>query len=190
MLSSGVREDGALGISLYEVPPASTRHSPCDEWTTRRLRVVSAFIPPEGILQADVASLFQPGPDWHLVPSVFCQVVSLWGTPQIDLFASRQSALLARSLSWRSAVLLEAIGALSRVWDFSLAFLLPPFPLLWRVVWRLEVSGGVFPLVSPLWEAQVLFAGLQSLPVLEVRRLPFHDALVVVLATGDPPQSL
>ena len=56
--------------------------------------------------------------------------VSLWGTPQIGLFASRQSALLACFLSWRLAVLLEAIGALSRVWDFGLAFLLPPFPLL------------------------------------------------------------
>ena len=40
MLSSGVREDGALGISLCEVPPASSRHSPCDEWTTHRLRVI------------------------------------------------------------------------------------------------------------------------------------------------------
>ena len=155
MLSSGVREDGALGISLYEVPPASTRHSPCGEWTTRRLRVISAFIPSEEILQADVASLFQLGPDWHLVPSVFCQVVSLWGTPQIDLFASRQSALLARFMLWRTAVWLVAIDALSRVWDFSLAFLFPPFPLLRRVVRRLEVSGGVFLLVFPLWEAQV-----------------------------------
>ena len=102
-----------------------------------------------------MASLFQPGPDWHLVPSVFLSGVFPVGNTLIGLFASRQSALLARSLSWRSAVLLEAIGALSRVWDFGLAFLLPPFPLLWRVVRRLEVSGGVFLLVSPLWEAQV-----------------------------------
>jgi hypothetical protein len=40
---------------------------------------------------------------------VFRQVVSLWGTPQIDLFASRQSAQLARFMSWRAADLPEAI---------------------------------------------------------------------------------
>jgi hypothetical protein len=50
--------------------------------------------------------------------------------------------------------LLEAIDALSMVWDFSLAFLFPPFPLLKRVVRRLEVSRGVFFLVTPFWEAQ------------------------------------
>jgi hypothetical protein len=75
-------------------------------------------------------------------------------------------------------------------WDFSLAFLIPPIPLLKRVVRKLEVSRGVFLLVTPYWEAQTWFASLQSLPVLEVRRLPFHDALVVDLAMGEPPPSL
>jgi hypothetical protein len=72
-------------------------------------------------------------------------------------------------------------------WDFSLAFLFPPIPLLKRVMRKLEVSRGVFLLVTPYWEAQTWFASLQSLPVLEVRGLPYHDALVVDLATGEPP---
>jgi hypothetical protein len=89
MLSSGVREADALGIFLSEVLPASTRHTTYGEWTTCRQRVIAAFIPLEEILQADAASRFQLVPDWHLVPSVFCRVVFLWGTPQIDVFASR-----------------------------------------------------------------------------------------------------
>jgi hypothetical protein len=55
---------------------------------------------------------------------------------------------------------------------------------------KLEVSRGVFLLVTPYWEAQTWFVSPRSLPVLGVRRLPFHDALVVVLATGEPPLSL
>ena len=55
---------------------------------------------------------------------------------------------------------------------------------------KLEVSGGVLLLVTPHWEAQMWFASLQALPVLEVRCLPFHESLVVGLVTGVPPPSL
>jgi hypothetical protein len=75
-------------------------------------------------------------------------------------------------------------------WNFHLAFLFPPIPLLKRVVRKLEVSRGIYLLVTPYWEAQTWFTSLQSLPVLEVGRLPFHDVLVVDLATGEPPPSL
>jgi hypothetical protein len=87
-------------------------------------------------------------------------------------------------MSWRAAYHPEAIDALSMRWDFRLAFLFPPIPLLKRVMRKLEVSRGVYLLVTPYWEAQTWFAILQLLPVLEVRRLLFHDALVVDLATG------
>jgi len=157
---------------------------------SRRLRVLPAFIPSEENLQADAASRFQMVPDWHLDPNVVRQMVSLWGTPQINFFASRQSAHFPRFMSWRAADQPEAVDVLSVVWDFSLAFLFPQIPLLSRVVRKLEVSRGVFLLVTPHWEAQTWFASLQALPVLEVRRLPFHDALVVDLSTGEPPPSL
>jgi hypothetical protein len=157
---------------------------------SRQLRVLPAFIPSEENLQADAASRFKLVPDWHLDTDVFQQISTLWGTPQIDLFASRQSAQVARLMSWWAADSPEAIDALSMRWNFHLAFLFPPIPLLKRVVRKLEVSRGIFLLVTPYWEAQTWFASLQSLPVLEVRRLPFHDALVVDLTTGEPPPSL
>jgi hypothetical protein len=155
-----------------------------------QLRILPAFIPSEENLQADVASRFQLVPDWHLNTQVFCQISTLWGTLQIDLFTSRQSAQTARFMSWRAADSPEAINALSMRWNFDLAFLFTPISLLKRVVRKLEVSRGVYLLVTPYWEAQMWFTSIQSLPVLEVRRLPFHDALVVNLATGEPPPSL
>jgi hypothetical protein len=155
-----------------------------------QLRILPAFIPSEEDFQADSASRFQLVPDWHLDSNVFRQISTLWGTPQIDLFASRQSAQMARFMSWRAADSPEAIDALSMRWNFHLAFLFPPIPLLNRVVRKLEVSRGIYLLVTPYWEAQTWFASLQSLPVLEVCHLPFHDALVVDLATGEPLSSL
>jgi hypothetical protein len=93
-------------------------------------------------------------------------------------------------MSWRAADNPEAIDALSMRWDFALAYLFPPIPLLKRVVRKLELSMGVFPLVTPYWEAQTWFTSLQALKVWDVRRLAFHNDLVINLSTGEPPPSL
>jgi hypothetical protein len=103
----------------------------------RQLRILPAFIPSEKNVQADAALRFQLVPDWHLDSHVFQQISSQWGPPQIDLFASRQSAQTTRFMSWRAADFPEAIDALSMRWDFMLAFLFPPFTLLNRLkIWR------------------------------------------------------
>jgi hypothetical protein len=47
----------------------------------RQLRILPAFIPSEENVQADAASRFQSVPDWHLAPTVFHQISSLWGPP-------------------------------------------------------------------------------------------------------------
>jgi hypothetical protein len=114
---------------------------------------------------------------------------TLWGPPQIDLFASRQSAQMQRFYSWKATDVPEAIDALSLRWNFMLAFLFPPIPLK-RVIRKLELSRGTFLLVTPYWEAQTWFASLQALQVEDVRRLPFSDDLVIDLTTGEPPPNL
>jgi hypothetical protein len=141
-------------------------------------------------VQADAASRFQLVPDWLLAPRIFLQMSTLWGPPQIDLFASRQSAQMQRFFFWKAADALEAIDALSRRWDFALAFLFPPIPLLKRIIRKLELSRGTFLLVTPYWEAQTWFASLQALQEEDVRRLPFRDDLVIDLTTGEPPPNL
>jgi hypothetical protein len=102
-------------------------------------------------------------PDWHLDPRVFRRISSLWGPPQIDHFALRQSTLTTRFMSWRAADSPEAIDALSMRLDYALAYLFPPIPLLKRVVRKLEVSRGTFLLITPYWEARTWFASLQVL---------------------------
>jgi hypothetical protein len=156
----------------------------------RQLRLLPAFIPSEENLQADAASRFQLVPDWHLAPTVFLQILSLWGPPQIDLFSSCQLTQMLRFMSWRAADSLEAIDALSMRWNFMLAFLFPPIPLLKRVIRKLELSRGMFLLVTPYWEAQTWFASLQALQVEDVRRLPYSDDLIINLTTREPPPNL
>jgi hypothetical protein len=91
---------------------------------------------------------------------------------------------MRRFYSWNAAVVPEAIDALSQRWDFKLAFLFPPIPLLKRVIRKLERSRGTFLLVTPYWDAQTWFASLQALHMEDVRRLPFSDDLIIDLTTG------
>jgi hypothetical protein len=110
----------------------------------RRLRLLLTFIPSEKNVQADPASRFQLVPDWHLTPTVFLQISSLWGPPQIDLFASRQSAQTLRFMSWRAADKPEAIDVLSMRWYFTLAFLSLPFPSSKGLFGSWSCPGGRF----------------------------------------------
>jgi hypothetical protein len=134
----------------------------------RQLRLLPAYMPSEENVQADAALRFHSIPDWHLAPRVFHWISLLRGPPQIDLFASRQSAQTRRFFSWNASDVPEAIDALSQKWDFKLAFLFSPIPLIKRVIRKLELSRGTFLLVTPYWDAQTWFASLVS----HGRRLP------------------
>jgi hypothetical protein len=91
-------------------------------------------------------------------PQGFSKDIISQGSPQIDLFASRQSAQTRCFFSWSAADVLEAIDALSQKWDFKLAFLFPPILLLKKVIRKLELSRGTFLLVTPYWDAQTWLA--------------------------------
>jgi hypothetical protein len=204
MFSSSVREAGALWIFLNEILPASTRQTSIlwrvDNTSalahirkegglrgrrllleserillhlhSRRLRVLPAFALPAG---AGLAL----GP----------QRVPVGNTPDRPLRVAPVGAGGAFNVLAGSG---SSGGRRCPQHEVGLS---PGLPLPSRSPpqeGREEVGGveGVYLLVTPYWEAQTWFASLQSLPLLEVRRLPFHDALVVDLTTGEPPPSL
>jgi hypothetical protein len=82
------------------------------------------------------------------------------------------------------------MDARSQKWDFTLAYLFPPIPLLKRVIRKLESSRGTYLLVTPFWDAQTWFASLQALAVEDVRRLSMSADLVIDLTTEEPPPNL
>jgi hypothetical protein len=123
-------------------------------------------------------------------PLGFSPDIGSRGHPQIDLFASRQLAQTRRFFSWNATDVPEAIDALSQRWDFKLAFLFPPVPLLKRVIRKLELSRGTLLLVTQYWDTQTWFASLQALTVEDVCHLPFSDDLIIDLTKGEPPPNL
>ena len=155
-----------------------------------QVSIIPVYVPSAQNLHADFASRFKKLPDLHLLPSVFHKICSRWGTPEIDLFASPQSAQLPQFMAWGNAKSAVAFDALSLPWSFDLAYVFPPIPLIPRVIKKLRQAVGVYLLVTPFWTAQTWFPKLVSLSVSDVRRLPFLSNLVVDLTRGSPPPLL
>ena len=154
------------------------------------LKIVPVYVPSEENLHADFASRFKSLPDLHLLPKVFGKICRLWGTPQIDLFASTESAQLPRFVAWGEAPRAEAFDALSLHWKFEMAYLFPRLPLIPRVLTKLRKSIGSFILITPFWPTQSWFPDLIQLQIQDARRLPLLPDLVVDLQTGCPPPLL
>ena len=156
----------------------------------RSLRILPVYVPSEENLLADAASRFLDLPDWHLRHDLFLRLISLWGQPTIDLFATESSAQVDRFFAWGDAQGAEAFDALAQLWDFPLAYAFPPPPLLPRTIMKIANSPGEFVLVTPFWKAQKWFPLLLSLDVQELRRFPLKQDLVLDLTTNAPPAGL
>ena len=138
----------------------------------RKIEIVPVFVESEENLHADAASRLQSLPDWHLPRLLFERIKILWGSPSIDLFATKDSAQVARFFAWGRDAEAEAFDALAQLWNFDLAYAFPPPQIISRVLQKIEAASGTFILITPFWPAQKWFASIQLLKVVEVRKIP------------------
>ena len=75
---------------------------------------------------------FNERTEWHLREDVFQQITKLWGTPEINLFASKLNSQLPKYASWKSDRGATHVDAVSFAWTGMFAYLFPPFCLIAR----------------------------------------------------------
>lgn len=73
---------------------------------------------------------FNERTDWHLREDVFQQISKVWGTPDIDLFASKLNYQLPKYVSWKPDPWATLFDAFSFAWTGIIAYLFPAFCLL------------------------------------------------------------
>uniref|UniRef100_A0A8D9EUF8 Reverse transcriptase RNase H-like domain-containing protein n=1 Tax=Cacopsylla melanoneura TaxID=428564 RepID=A0A8D9EUF8_9HEMI len=127
-------------------------------------------------------------PEWHLLSKATSAVFRRWGTPTVDLFASRRSAVVPSYVSLNpddhQALFVDA---LSRPWNFDLAWVFPPPPLIPLVLQHLETATGTFLLVTPRWEKTFWRPDVKARAVDAPIKLKDLSRTLLDLSTNKPP---
>ena len=99
------------------------------EWCiTRNIWISAAHIPGRDNTIADQQSRkFNDQTEWMLNKQVFKEIVSRFGTPDADLFASRLNTQLPTYVSWRPDPGAVATDAFSLDWGPIFFYAFPPF---------------------------------------------------------------
>ena len=125
------------------------------------------------------------GSEWSLHPEVAAKAFDVWGTPWIDLFATRANRKLPVFCSPVPDPEAELEDAFQHAWDHLDVYAFPPFPLIPRVLARVRESRNLrMTLIAPRWPAQAWYPHLLELLVDEPRELPSWDTLLRQIHLG------
>ena len=101
---------------------------------------------------------------------VFLELVKIFGSPAIDLFASRLNKQVTTFVSWKPDPDALFIDAFSRPWQELNLYAFPPFSVAGRCINKIKQEKAQGVIILPLWPAQTWFPiALQmmtSIPVL------------------------
>lgn len=150
------------------------------EWCLARgLWVYASYIPSQENSIADFESRRLSGcSDIEISKPVFSSIISKFGLPSIDLFASRDNAKCPRFVSWKQDPDSFAVDAFSLSWSGEFFYAFPPPALLPRVLQKIKQDGASGILVVPEWTGQPWFPIFMDLLSSDFLRFPAKSALI------------
>lgn len=122
----------------------------------RKLWITASFIPGcDNVLADKKSRVFKDNTEWSLNSTAFELIVSNFGTPDVDLFASSLNFKVAKFISWQADPLSFWTDAFTIDWgNLGLCFAFPPFNLVGKVLAKARNEGAELLLVVPRWETQ------------------------------------
>ena len=110
------------------------------QWAAeRQIWVSAAHIPESKNVVADKSSrMFERSSEWKLRERVFKQIVSTFGKPDIDLFASRINHQLSNYISWRPNPGAKSVDAFSINCSSTYNYCFPPFSIILKVFQKIQ----------------------------------------------------
>ena len=143
------------------------------QWCIANNIWISAAFVPGCENQADYESRnYKDNIEWKLDESIVSQIFTIWGIPQIDLFASRSNKQLHRYAAWKPDPNAEIIDAFSCNWGESYFYAFPPFSLITRCLAKLRNDRAECILIAPVWLTQSWFPSVMELMIDTPRLLP------------------
>jgi hypothetical protein len=113
--------------------------------------------------------------EWELHPQVARQLFRLWPTPIIDL---SQNTKLPRFCALRFHPQAVTTDALSMTWRGLYAYAFPPFPLLAKVLQKIQEDQATMILIAPNWPRREWYPCLLELMIDYPWQLPIMPDLI------------
>jgi len=123
-------------------------------WTwciQRNIWVTAISLPGKENVDADRESrTFNDNTESSLKGNIFHSIVETYGTPSIDLFASRINRKVSRYVSWRPGPEAQFVDAFSCSWSQEHFDAFPPFSLILRCLKKIEMEERVGIIIVPI----------------------------------------
>ena len=105
----------------------------------RGISLAVTHLPGKLNVEADLASRhFHDDTEWSLDTHVYNSLITKWGNPEIDLFASRLNAKLPCYAAWKPDPCAHFIDAFTLDWSvFKLVYCFPPFSVIGKVLQKI-----------------------------------------------------
>ena len=117
--------------------------------------------------------------EWSLHPEIVRRIFRVWGTPEVDMFATLSNSQLPWFMSPIPELGALAVDALSQDWQGRSMYMFPPFPLVHKVMQKLRSTQvAEVILVAPWWPTQSWFPHLLRLCVEHPLVLPYRRDLL------------
>lgn len=149
--------------------------------------ITCSHIPGKLNTLADMAScLVNDRHEWKLDERIFQQLCKVFGTPVIDLFASRLNKQVPSYCSWKPDPGATHLDAFSLSWaSFKLSYIFPPFSLIARCLQKLKAEGARVWMVVPLWLSQPWMGTLLGMLIDYPRLITQKKAVLVHPSSGE-----
>ena len=103
------------------------------------VHISAAHIPGIHNILADTASReFSDSAEWAIPQQVFQDITEKFGTPDIDMFASRLNKKLEKYASWKPDPESIIIDSMCISWKNTFIYLFPPFSMFWPILSKIE----------------------------------------------------
>ena len=153
----------------------------------RNIWLTAAHLPGKLNVEADhMSRKFNDRTEWMLNPQVFREIAQYFGTPEIDIFASRLNKQVRRYISWLPDPEAEAVDAFTIDWKPLKFYAFPPFCLISKCLQKIQCDGAAGLIVVPNWPTQPWFPLLKNMLVEEPMFIRRRVDLVTQPVTNDP----
>lgn len=135
------------------------------QWCEKRnLYVYASYIRSVDNSEADFESRrVHPDIEWELSSGTFQKIVTKFGHPDIDLFASRLNKKCDKYISWHRDPEAFAVNAFTVDWTPFYFYSFPPFSIILKALRKIITDDAKGIMVVPMWPTQPWYPVFKSL---------------------------